>query len=44
MTATPGLSSSRPTSELYGWLIVAICFVVLSVSFAARFVLSPAMP
>lgn len=32
------------SNELYGWLVVAICFVVLSVSFSARFVLSPAMP
>jgi MFS family permease len=37
-------ASHRPSGEFYGWLIVAICFVVLSVSFSARFVLSPAMP
>jgi MFS family permease len=37
-------ASHRPAGEFYGWLIVAICFVVLSVSFSARFVLSPGMP
>lgn len=44
MTAAPHTAPSAHTSEVYGWLVVAICFVVLSVSFSARFVLSPAMP
>lgn len=42
MTSTPH-SSQRP-GEFYGWLVVLVGFVVLSVSFSARFILSPAMP
>ncbi len=34
----------RPTTELYGWLVVAVGFVVLSVSFSARSLLGLAMP
>jgi MFS family permease len=33
-----------PRSQLYGWLVVAVCFVALSLSFSARSVLGLAMP
>lgn len=44
MTRSP--VSDRPGSsrELYGWLVVAVCFVVLGASFSARSLLSLAMP
>lgn len=40
----PSHAASDRSSELYGWLIVAVGFVVLSVSFSARSLLSLAMP
>lgn len=43
MTST-SYASRRTAGELQGWLVVLVGFVVLSVSFSARFVLSPAMP
>ena len=41
---TISAQATKRSGELYGWLVVLVGFVVLSVSFSARFVLSPAMP
>lgn len=44
MTAVSPAEPDRSNSELYGWLVVAVGFVVLSVSFSARSLLGLAMP
>jgi MFS family permease len=44
MTVPSRAAPDRSPGELYGWLIVGVGFVVLSVSFSARSLLSLAMP
>ncbi len=44
MASSTPAATDRPLSEFYGWLVVAVGFVVLSVSFSARSLLGLAMP